>query len=148
MSEYNFRKTESWILQSKTFNVEVKHWYTTGRVDDKLVYHSDKLSHRWNVYVYVFPNHPFFEKLVENQNNNHPFLEELHYGCTYCDWSRAEDGSVKVKKYGSDYMHLHDEHFEDCDSEKHPAAREIFFDAERLFDSYKESESVTTEPPK
>ena len=37
-------------------------------------------------------------------------------------------------------MHLHDEHFENCDNENHPAAREIFFDAERLFDSFKESE--------
>ena len=143
MSSYDFKKTESWFLKSDSFTIEVKHWYTKGRIltDPVLALDRSALSHKWNVYVYVFPEHPFFDKLIENQNNNYPYLEELHYGCTYCNWVYDVSGKVKVKQYGSDYAHLHDEHFEDCDNENHPAAREIFFDAKRLYDSFKEAEN-------
>lgn len=134
MEKYNFKKTESWILKSKTFNIEVKHWSIDMAID------RNALSHKWNVYIYIFPNHPFFDKMNETLNGNYPFLQEFHYGCTYCYWERDSDGKITVKKYGSDYAHLHDEHFEDCDSDNHPYAREIFFDAERLYDSFKESE--------
>lgn len=139
MKKNNYRKIENWRRESKTFLIEIAHWYTKGRIN---AYNIDKnaLSHKWNVYVYISPEHPFFDKMKESISDNYPFLEELHYGCTYCYWYRDENGSVTMKKYGSDYIHLNDDHFEDCDSEDHPYAREIFFDAERLFDSFKEAE--------
>ena len=82
MSGYDFIKTESWFLKSDNFNVEVKHWYTKGKFlnSSEMIFDKDGITHRWNVYVYVFPGHPFFDKLVENQNDNYPYLEELHYG--------------------------------------------------------------------
>lgn len=148
MNEYNYTKTESWWLKSKNFNVEVKHWYSPYKSyykGDEFIVDKEQKTHRWNVYVYVFKNHTFFDKLVENQNDNYPFLNTLHYGCTFCNWSRDEEGNVISKQYGSDYMHLHDDHFENCDSKEHHHAREIFFDAECLFDYFKDANSEIEE---
>lgn len=140
--KYSFNKSESWWMKTESFSIEVKHWYTKGRMDNQFNFHAEELSHKWNVYVYVFPKHPSFDKLTDSispllgDDENYEILDSLHYGCTYCHWGYDKDGKVISKQYGSDYAHLHDDHFEGCDSKDHPYAREIFFDAERLYDSF------------
>jgi hypothetical protein len=100
-------------------------------------YIEDLIVNHWNVYIHVFKKHPVFDKL-EEEGQNSPFLEELHYGCSYIKFDRDKSNDIVAKHYGSDYGHLHDDHYETVDNRE--AAREIFFDAERLFLSFKDIE--------
>jgi len=148
-TDYDFIKTESWWLKGKkSFTVEVKHWYTKGGFNELGEYNKEIRTHNWNVYIYVFPEHPFFDSLSYDPGDNYPTLEALHYGATFREWTYDEENKLNCKKYGSDYCHMNDERFERCDSENHPAAREIFFDAERLFDTFREAEKDAEEKEK
>ena len=133
--------TESWYEKSETFTVEVKHWISYGSFENG-EFNEEKITNHWNVYLHVFPKHPFFDKFKE-QYNNEPFLDTLHYGCTYFKFDRDASGKIMAKHFGSDYQHLHDEHYESVNNPKN--AREVFFDAECLYNDFAEAENELKE---
>ena len=128
--------TESWFEKGKTFSVEVRHWTSNGGFRGS-EFGKDVVVNHWNVYVHIFKKHPFFEMLNE-KGDNYPFLNALHYGCTYTHFDRDKHGTVESKHFGSDYAHLHDEHY--AHVSERTDAREIFLDAECLFLDFKEIE--------
>lgn len=90
---------EFWIAREKTYTVSAKAWHDGNRWN-------------WNVYAYVFENHPLFD-------NNDALLDlPLHCGCTF-DQIRAnqpfeikyDHQRVKTTKIvGSDYAHYGDDY--------------------------------------
>lgn len=137
--EFNerFSKKEIWALKElSSFSIEVVHWSRRGGFDRYNNYDKTLTTHCWNVYVIVSKDHPVFSELTEDGTCSHESLDSLHWGSTFCEWHRAEDSTVLTKKYGSDYMHLGDD-YEDCDSDTHWKAREIFDDAMRLYNTFK-----------
>ncbi len=137
-----FNKSEHWFLKNhNSFSVEVVHWSRQGRLNMHGDFDRNLITHCWNVYVYVSPNHPVFKELVID-DSSHESLNELHCGSTYCEWRYDENGNPIVKKYGSDYMHLGDEGFEECDGIEHFKSNEIFNDAIRLYEVFNKLKEV------
>lgn len=96
------------VYRGKTFTVQVRCWRFPSE---------DKFT--WNVYAYIYEKHPLFSQ-VEYAMDNLYFhagatLEEMHtiapaLGIRY-DWQREN----RTLKLGSDYQHLHDNYFRECD---------------------------------
>lgn len=49
-----WRESQQWRRQGKTFTVEVYHYVEPGEPT------YDDGRHRWNVYAYIYPGHPHF----------------------------------------------------------------------------------------
>ena len=98
MSDYKCTR-EWWIATEKTFSVSVVAW---ERGYDDL--------YGWNVYAYVFKDHPYYED--NDWLKNLPF----HGGCTLDQIITKQPFNIEYdfqsvqesKKVGSDYMHLYD----------------------------------------
>jgi len=96
---------EYWIKKDKTFTVSAKAWLS-----------GDKWM--WNVYAYIFDNHPLFLK---------PEIAKglpLNCGCTFDEITTSLPAEgikynwQKIKRklvVGSDYAHIYDDH------ENHPS---------------------------
>jgi hypothetical protein len=114
----------TWRYISTLFAVDVVHWHETYSTE-----------HRWNVYVYIYPGHPLFER-IESADFCDGFLP-LHGGVSYHKWLYDSTGAVICKKIGSDYQHAHDSRFKGYSTEDE--AWEVFKDAEVLI-QFMESE--------
>ena len=88
---------EFWIAREQTHSVSAKAWH-------------DGNKWNWNVYAYVFDNHPLYE-------NNEALLNlPLHCGCTFDQiWTRQPfeikydfQRVTNTKVVGSDYNHIYD----------------------------------------
>lgn len=88
------------ISGGNKFMVEVHHWRRLG-------------SNYWNVYGFVYPGHPAFERYKRVSQSYRMDSTGLHGGCTYLRKHRDKSGSkISCIEYGSDYMHYMDERFE------------------------------------
>lgn len=107
---------ERWFTkeEGKPFCVEVRRWCR----DEK---------NRWNVYVHLFPGFPGFDKFKEGLMVRIPV--SMNWGNTYCKWDRDKDGNVLCKTYGSDYMHINQDRFEEYANKE--SAWEVFEDAKK-----------------
>ena len=125
-------KTWRYIDNGGLFTVDVVHW-----VDKRPLKMSHKpLEHHWNVYVYIYPDHPLFERIESEDFCAAEFLP-LHGGVSYHKWLYDSTGAVIYKKIGSDYQHIYDERFAGYSTEDE--AWEVFRDAEELI-QFMESE--------
>lgn len=115
----------TWRYRSTLFAVDVVHWQET---------HST--AHRWNVYVYIHPGHPLFERIESEDFCAGGFLP-LHGGVSYHEWFYDSTGAVIYKKIGSDYQHAYDSRFTGYSTKDE--AWEVFKDAEELI-QFMESE--------
>lgn len=118
-----------WNKRGNGFLVEVYHY--TQAVSESGCYDAD-LGHRWNVYAYIYPQHPRFSQFAG------PSLFQdatgglsLHGGCSFLQYPMYE-GKVTCVKVGADYNHLHDTWFTRYATPEE--AYEVFEDAQLLFD--------------
>ncbi len=93
----------------------------------------DDGRHRWNVYAYVYPNHPHFKNfsgpaMWQDAATAMPF----HAGPSFLRWFYDDDGKPVSVKVGSDYHHLGDDGYSFVKTEAE--AFGIFDDAAQLFD--------------
>ena len=96
-------------------------------------------ENHWNVYAYIYPKHPLFNKIVSDSLFNYGVDLPLHWGSSYHSWIYNANGEVLYKKIGSDYQHLHDEHFGKCKTKED--AWEIFEDSAELIEMLKNKEA-------
>lgn len=116
---------ESWQKRGTNFLVEVYH-YWEGIHD----FAPGDGGHRWNVYAYIYPDHPHFAKFEGlSLYQDAAKVLHLHLGATHISMPFYE-GKQTCVKVGSDYNHLHDDFtFVDSGGD-HP----VFQDAQELFD--------------
>jgi hypothetical protein len=116
-----WKKFDEWRKKGNGFLVSVL--YTKSDVEEN----------RWFVYAYIYPNHPLFEKLTEEVIlSPETRVFNFHGGCTFAQWHRTANNVIASKKYGCDYNHYGDDEY--LCMETPEAAREIFEDAEALYD--------------
>lgn len=129
-----FKKFELWqehgyIPDGRTaFFVEVEHFILSNN------------DNVWMVGVYVFKNHPWFDKINKDTK------------CEFFDIDRSPDryeerynekGECVCKKIDCDYNHLYDNRYRECSTKED--ARPVFFDAERLFELFGNAEGLNGE---
>ncbi len=95
-------------------------------------------AHRWCVYAYVYPEHPYFARLAvpDGRIPDAAFAMPIH-GTSFFQVHRYPDDSKKageVSSYqvGGDYNHLHDDHFTFMATKEE--ASSVFDDAEELIE--------------
>lgn len=125
----DWKHKDVWVKRGKDFSVEVSR-HEVGYVDE----FRRMGPHRWCVYVYIYPEHPFFPRfgLAEDekyQPNAVGYLP-LHGGCTFYQAHRDRDGKITSYQVGADYAHLHDEWYMECATKEDAGA--VFADAEDL----------------
>ena len=104
---------EFYIEKHKTFTVSVKAWWYKPSKGEEY-----KTGWNWNVYAYVFDNHPKF--------GDNEWLRglPLHWGCSFDKLVTEQPFEIKYdfqsvvnsKVVGSDYNHLYD----DCGNHESP----------------------------
>ena len=125
---------ETWSRRGKDFLIEVVRWETINA--SKLLEIKAKIPSYdtgrfiWNVYCYIYPKHPLFNKPQTEDMFDCP-VKSLNCGCTYARWSRDKDGEIQCKQYGSDYVHIWDEGMDKIENPEY--AYRVFNDAEDLF---------------
>lgn len=120
----DWRHKDCWKRAGKDFLVEVTRH--SGEPLD-----SFEGAHRWAVYAYVYPKHPYFEKFEgPHMWQGATSAMPLHGGASLLEYPMYE-GKVTSVKVGADYNHLHDQDY------THMATKEqagsVFEDAEELF---------------
>lgn len=122
----NWDKKDEWWKHGKNFLVVVKH-HTAGVSEiDRSDY-----GHRWNVYAYIYPDHPHFAKFEGPQMwQDAACAMPLHGGPSFLRYPMF-DGKVTAVHVGCDYHHLHDDDFTRMATAGEAA--EVFADAERLY---------------
>lgn len=91
----------------------------------------DEGPHRWCVYAYIYPKHPYFARF----NGPHMWQEAatrmpLHGYPSLLEYPMY-DGKITSVKVGADYNHLHDDRFTHYATQDDAA--EVFSDADELF---------------
>lgn len=121
---------DEWRIRSKSFMVTVTR-HNAEIPEDRQHYEG---KNRWCVYAWIYTDNPLNEKF----DSDSMFQEQcqalpLHAGCSF--FKRHENGTVQV---GADYNHLYDDHF--CHYETKEDARQVFRDAEELYEHLKARE--------
>lgn len=135
-----YRKSEVWKRAGENFLVQVNHYTQELHRDAKLMGEGEN---RWNVYAYIYPQHPHFAAFdgTETMFQDAASTLPLHRGPSFCrihiDHSTGEICSYQV---GSDYNHLYDDHF--CHAETADEAQEVFRDADELFNWLSNKEAL------
>lgn len=127
MSDY--RKIDTWRRRSQSFCIEILHYANDPTPTDY------RGPHRWNVYAYIYPNHPRFAMFKEETLFSDAVNVPLHEGCSFVRAHVGLGGNVTSWQVGSDYNHLHDDRF--ANIERFDEAYKIIRDADRLFDFLK-----------
>ena len=118
MSDFNYQgKQKVWKREGSNFLVEVKRWRPG---------YGENI---WNIYVYLYPKHPLFEKSEDGICNSQI---DFHGGCTHSWFSYDKDGDARVKEYGCDYAHYGDGRFGRMKTKED--AYEIFNDAREIYE--------------
>lgn len=129
-----------WTRRFGSFNVQVAQHFRDVSETQKAFAQSgipsDDGGYRWNVYAFIFPQHPLFAEFDQKSDSfgqkvcvSLPF----HYGPSYLRRHFNENGEVSCYQVGSDYNHLHDERFTRM-AEPIDAAR-VFLDAADLIEA-------------
>jgi hypothetical protein len=115
--------SESWMHKGKYFTVEIEHWQRKC-IDDN-DFDKEFIGNFWNVYAHIFPKHPIFEELKNDELFlDHGITGYFHCGLSYHKWIADKNGEVEVKRLGSDYMHLHDNYKRVSDINQTPTMRD------------------------
>lgn len=115
-------RSETWQKRGDGFLVEIKRWVSAG-------------NNHWNVYAYIFPEHPIFKQIKsEKLWVDHDIAEYFHFGPSFHKWHKS-DGHITCKQIGSDYEHYQD-HYERMERVENS---EIEYDAEELFEYLQEN---------
>lgn len=115
-----------WTKRGDGFTVEVVNYQ-----DKPISFNINDGGHRWNVYAYIYPTHPYFGKFDgDNLFQDAAIALPLHMGPSYLQWHLGLDGKVKCIQVGSDYNHLHDDYYTECED----AISCVMDDAVKLFD--------------
>ena len=124
----DYKQSESWKRQGKNFLIEVKHY-----IEETTQY--CEREHHWNVYAYIYPKHPHFAKFdgTEKMWQDAASALPLHAGPSFCRIHvDHKTGAYCSYQVGSDYSHLHDDHFSHYATPNE--AYKVFEDADHLFD--------------
>lgn len=122
-----WRESQQWRRQGKTFTVEVYHYVDPGEPT------YDDGRHRWNVYAYIYPGHPHFANFKgPDMRQDAATALPFHGGPSFLRWFYNDDKTPCSVKVGSDYNHLHDSGYSFVKTEAE--AFGIFDDANQLFD--------------
>lgn len=131
-------KTGVYVGRKQVAGVKVVRWSFRTEDDPKLDEY-DRLhtgANCWNVYAYIYPEHPLFEKLsahTSGDNSESYGLTgsmPLHGGQTFFELNYGADNKVESVQVGCDYMHLGDDRFNGYATRED--ACEVFSDAEDL----------------
>ena len=142
----NCEKQEHWKNRQDTFLIDIVHWTSPHYeiIDGKFV--DVGIKNHWNVYAYIYPNHPLFDKFLcqndEYWRNEYISNSPLH-GCSL--YRKHESNSkITAIQFGSDYGHIDDDyiHVDNIDS-----AYCIQADAELLFEYIKNLKLSVDEVP-
>lgn len=120
--DYKHKDVWNKTYNEHNFSIEVVRWS----------FDSSPYEHNWNVYAYLYPKHPLFVVLrdEEDKSTYSDSLDDIpfHCGCTLRQYIKTnEDECVKI---GSDYQHYMDDRFRQYKTKEQ--ALEVFVDAERL----------------
>lgn len=120
---------DAWRRRGKDFMVEVTRYSVAPPSEIEFALEG---SHRWCLYAYVYPKHPYFAAFSgPNMWQDATARLHLHGGCSLLEYPMYE-GKVSAVKVGADYNHLHDDHFTRYSTRAE--AYSIFEDAEELFE--------------
>jgi len=117
---------DEWKLSGKGFIVQVTR-HSTMLSD----FAFDEGPHRWAVYTYIYPQHPYFAEIVgTDMCQDSTAAMPLHCGASYLvrHVHGGKEASIQV---GEDYNHLHDSRYTHYETKED--ARSVFMDAEELF---------------
>ncbi len=128
--------------EKPSFLIAVKHWLDRDP-GVQLDYVGSYGPHHWNVYAYIYPSHPRFNRFKGNDHYQNATEDlPLHGGPTFLQYHFDKDMNVCAIQVGSDYGHSGDEYFSGAATNKD--AREVFQDAEALF-NFLQQEVPTSE---
>lgn len=120
----DWRHKDCWKRAGKNFLIEVTRH--SGEPLD-----SFEGPHRWAVYAYIYPKHPYFAKFDgPHMWQDATGVMPLHGGASLLEYPMYE-GVVTSVKVGADYHHLHDEEYTHCATKDEAAS--VFMDAEEIF---------------
>jgi len=118
LNEYRYK--------SSNFMVEICHWKNTSSI----VF---PIENKWNVYVYVYDNHPLFNDITSESLSDYGSVSfPLHSGASYHRWFFDNKGKCLYKKIGSDYGHVWDERYSSYETLNE--AYQVEKDAKELFE--------------
>jgi hypothetical protein len=120
---------QTWKHTSKTFTVEVARWSDCDK---------ENKENKWNIYAYIYPKNPLFEKITSESLYDYGADIPMHGGTTFHCWHFGKDGLIKSKQIGCDYQHLCDDRFLTYVTKE--SAWEIFRDADDLIEYLKNTE--------
>lgn len=121
-------RKEEWWRRGAGFLIVVKR-----HEEPKSACDFDEGPHRWSIYAYIYPSHALFNTFDGNDMWQPAALcLPLHCGPSFLRWHYGEDGNPTTIQVGADYRHLHDARFTQYATPEQ--AREVFEDADRLFD--------------
>ena len=127
MNGYKYK--ECWSKKGENFSVEIVNWNRAEIGEEDKYRELGMDTDMWNYYCYISPKHPLFDRLEEDMCNVP--INNLHCGCTDVKWFRDENGFVTCKRYGCDYGHIWDDHFNLHDSKYKKSV--VHGEAEELF---------------
>jgi len=122
---HEWEHKDEWKRSSNNFVVSVtRHSESVKSYEGK---------NRWCVYAYIYPNHPYFEKIDQTGATYQDALTTmpLHCGASLfaCPMYGGKVTSIKV---GADYNHYKDDYFTYYNTKEE--AYEVFKDADELFE--------------
>ena len=125
MNTLEWKNRDIFYTYGKDFCMEIVHWVKSYG------------ANAWNIYVYLYSDHPTFDKV--DLTAFYPEVEEIswHGGCTFMEVIYNRDGTKKrAIKLGCDYCHYGDERFEAAINLAE--APEVLADANRIFQKLQE----------
>lgn len=136
IDDWNHRET--WTRHGESFIVEIAHWSDPTA--------SDYGGHnRWAVYVYLYPDHPHFALIRDDDTwdakQDAADLPGLHGGCTYLERNSNPDGTTASWQVGAHYSHEQDDRFALMATLED--AVDVVADAERLYAWLRDYPEVT-----
>lgn len=131
-------KTGVYVGGKQIAGVNVAHWsfQTDGESKRDAYDRVQTGANNWNVYAWIYPEHPLFEKLSAHTSGDdgesYALTSDmpLHGGQTFFTLHHAAGGKVTSVQIGCDYMHHMDDRFNEYATREE--AREVFADAEEL----------------
>lgn len=126
---HSWRFKAEWKIGGENFLVMVTRHCEKPVVDADIYERQGEF--RWCLYAYIYPTHRMFCEFENDSIHQKAIVKmPLHGGCSKLLKHQRGD-IISAIEVGCDYHHIHDERFTymaTCDD-----AREVFDDAERLF---------------
>lgn len=105
-------KTIQKIIYENTKHSRIELVCTWNEQGEKYTFN---LKYRHCLYVYLYKDHPLFEKIKTEDYCKYDTSFNWHGGATYGSFAYNKDGNILSKKIGCDYQHYRDEDIsEEC----------------------------------